>query len=75
MTQFEYDQLSVLACAWAITAGTKDEATAKAYRRCGEELRELLRSMQTEPSPIEGEPTELPPMRWPSDRPTIPEDT
>lgn len=75
MTQFEYDQLAVLAGAWSIVAGTKEEPVAHAYRRCASELRELIGSMSTAPGgPPDGEPEKLPPMRWPSDRPTLPGD-
>lgn len=75
MTQFEYDQLKILAGAWDIEATKAAEPFARLCRRHADELRELIRNMKTETAPPpSGEPQRLPPMRWPSDRPTIPGD-
>lgn len=73
MNQFEFDQLSILAGSFEIEATNALEPIARVCRRHGAELRDLLRQMRTEPA-VEGEPTSLPPMRWPSDRPTLNED-
>jgi hypothetical protein len=66
MTQFEFDQLTVMAGSWLITAATKDEAEARAMKRCAEELRQWLRHADTQPDAgPEGEPMQLPPMPAP----------
>jgi hypothetical protein len=76
VNQFEFDQLTVLAGAWEISAGTKEDAgERKAYKRCASELRDLLRHADTSPGgEPDGEPYPLPPMRAPR-VPVILEDT
>lgn len=71
MTQFEYDQLSILAGAFEIEGTGAVEPIASVCRRHGKDLRDLLRNMKTEPAESDAEPEQLPPMRWPSDRPTF----
>mgnify|MGYP001612031742 CR=1 FL=1 len=72
MTQFEFDQLSIIVGAWEIRAEMTDDETER--RMClshAEELRQFLRHVDTLPGDEPDEPERLPPMRWPSDRPTI----
>lgn len=72
MTQFEYDQLMIVAGSFEMYSEGRSDEAKHAYRRCAKELREQVRSMKTEPADsVEGEPAQLPPMRWPSDRPTL----
>ncbi len=63
MTQFEFDQLSILANAWTLLAATKSEPEAAQLGRCAEELRQWLRHADTTPGEaVEGEPAILPPI-------------
>lgn len=63
MTQFEFDQLSILANAWTLLSTTKGDAEAKQLHRCAEELRQWLRHADTAPGEApEGEPFPLPPI-------------
>ena len=71
MTQFEADNLSIVANAWLIAAGTKGDDEARGMRRCASELREWLQRANTAPAsspPFESAP--VPRMRWPEDLPT-----
>lgn len=77
MNQFEADNLSIIASAWLIAAGTKGDDEAKGMRRCASELREWLQHCDTAPGPkLEsgddgGEPFPLPSMKNPDRLPTI----
>lgn len=75
MTQFEYDQLMIVAGSFEMYSEGRSDEAKHAYRRCAKELREQVRNMKTEPAgPPDGEPEQLPPMRWGSERPTMPSD-
>jgi len=66
VTQFEAEQLSILAGAWRIMSEAKGEDEARGIRRCSDELREWLQHANTAPADApEGEPDRLPPMRAP----------
>lgn len=74
MTQREFDQLAARAGEWeAQAAASGDGAERSALLRCAEDLRRDLRQADTEPD-VGAQRHELPPMRWPSDRPTIDEE-
>lgn len=66
MTQFEAEQLSILAGAWRIMAEARGEDEARGIKRCAAELSEWLQHANTAPaSAPEGEPERLPPMLAP----------
>ena len=76
MTQFEYDQLAIMARGWLIRAETtEDETVARICRANAQELLGLLRCADTTPggAPDE-EPYSLPPMRAPRVPEFTPED-
>lgn len=65
MTQFEFDQLSVMAGGWELRASTTDdEGERRILKSNADELRSFLRLADTSPGvEIDGEPAELPNMR------------
>jgi hypothetical protein len=77
MTQFEFDQLKILAGQFRIEALNRDWTAREKQiaRRHADEIMQLIRQMKTEPADPDGEPERLPPMRWPSELPTGVEET